>query len=101
MLIIAKTESWRFPVFLVALSLMLVGFCSVRNVLAQMTGATLTGAVTDPSGAAIPRTTVLVKNTAARAVPAITAGSLTGGLKGSHVYDVHGARGGFCGECAV
>ena len=61
---IKNEKSWKFLVFITALSLVLSGFYSARRAFAQVAGATLTGSVSDPSGAAVPGATVAIKNTA-------------------------------------
>ncbi|MGH9438584.1 MAG: carboxypeptidase regulatory-like domain-containing protein, partial [Terriglobia bacterium] len=61
--------------FVVALSLALSGLYSVRVAFAQVAGATLTGTVSDSSGAAIPGAGVSIKNTATGIVHKVTTDS--------------------------
>ncbi|MGH9360077.1 MAG: carboxypeptidase-like regulatory domain-containing protein, partial [Terriglobia bacterium] len=72
---VTKAKSWKLPVFVVALSLALSGLYSVRVAFAQVAGATLTGTVSDPSGAAIPGAGVSIKNTATGIVHKVTTDS--------------------------
>lgn len=56
-------------------ALLLTSFITVPPARAQVTGATLTGTVTDPSGAVIPNAKVSVKNTATGVARDVTANS--------------------------
>ncbi|MGH9354493.1 MAG: TonB-dependent receptor domain-containing protein [Terriglobia bacterium] len=59
-----KVKSGKFVIFVAALSFAICGLFSARTAFAQVAGATLTGAVSDPSGAAVPGATLAIKNTA-------------------------------------
>jgi len=69
---IVKAKTWKFPIFVAALSLALCGFYSARSAFAQVAGARLTGTISDPSGAAVPKATVSITNTATGVVHNIT-----------------------------
>src|SRR5579875_1150169 len=76
-----RSESTQSTASVIALVVLLCSVLLSARVRAQVTGATLSGTVTDPSGAVIPHAKIVVKNTATGVVQTI--GTNTAGF-----YDV-------------
>ncbi len=70
-----RTSAKMFLGFIALLTGPLVFFLAPAKTYAQVAGATLTGAVTDPSGAVLPGATVSIKNTATGVIKNVTSDS--------------------------
>jgi len=72
---VSRTDSKGVLFGLALLAALVLSFFIATPARAQVTGATLTGTVTDPSGAVIPHAQIVIKNTATGVVRNVTADS--------------------------